>query len=75
MVPSTFDMAEMLEQLDAVEQASRSVRSSWPSAVRGIQRISKPLLGRELLPRDDVGVVLELAEQDRVARAEVRRAP
>ncbi len=75
MVPSTLDMAVTPSSLTPSSSASRSVRSSWPSAVSGIQRMLEAPLGLQDLPRHDVGVVLHVGEQHRVARPEVGAAP
>ena len=63
-------MAVKADDLGAVEQAvevgevERGRRAST-----GIQRSSMPFSACELVPRDDVGVVLELGEHDGVAGA------
>ncbi len=49
--------------------------SSRPSSSIGTQSISAPTRSRQLLPGDDVGVVLHLGEDDAVALAEVGVAP
>ena len=75
MVPSTFDMAANDTTRAPSTRRSRSVRSRWPSAPRGIQRSSIPSSSSELVPRHDVGVVLELGEHHRIALAQVRSPP
>ena len=51
------------------------MRSRRWSAVSGIQRSSTPRSAREDVPRHDVGVVLEVAEHDDVARLQVGARP
>ena len=64
-----FNLTNTVEQTIDVGQLELAVRGQRDPADL------EALLRRELLPRDDVGVVLELAQQDRVARTEVRRTP
>ena len=54
---------------------SYSSRITWPRVVDRRDAEARALLGAELLPRDDVGVVLEPRDDDLVAGADVAAAP
>jgi hypothetical protein len=59
IVPSTFDMAEMAQQLRAVEQHVEVAEVERPSGRRGSSAARCPRSAADL-PRHDVGVVLHL---------------
>ena len=70
IVPSTLDWAETPTSFTPSSRRSRSERSSSPSGGEGDPADLDAPLGGQDLPGDDVGVVLEVAEQDDVARLE-----
>ena len=64
------------DQLGAVvEQLSVFIQQDLAAVVHRDHAELRALLGGELLPRHDVGVVLEVREDDLVARAEVGATP
>ena len=75
IVPSTFDMAANDTTLGAVDEAVEVGEVEVPvGAERDPAQLDAQLVV-QLVPRHDVGVVLELGEHDRVALAQVGPAP
>ena len=77
IVPSTFETAATATSLRALRRAARRAASSRsrPSSVIGSKRTHGAGARGQLLPGDDVRVVLHLGEQDFVARPAGWRRP
>ncbi len=76
MVPSAFETCvNETSVVRGLSSFSYSSRMTWPRVVDRRDAQPAPFSARELLPRHDVGVVLELRDDDLVARADVAAAP
>ena len=76
IVPSAFETCVTATSLvRSLSSFSYSSSSTWPLSSTGIDAQLRALLGGELLPGHDVGVVLQVRDDDLVARADVRAAP
>ena len=76
MVPSAFETCvNETMRVRGSSSFSYSSRMTWPRVVDRRDAQLRALLGAELLPGHDVGVVLEVRDDDLVALADVAPAP
>jgi hypothetical protein len=76
IVPSAFETCvNETMRVFGPSSFSYSSRMTWPRSSTGATRRRAPFSAAELLPRDDVGVVLEPRDDDLVARADVAAPP
>ena len=75
MVPSTLDTAATLNSRGAVEQAVEIGQIEVAVISDGEPAQLDALLGGQHVPGDDVGVVLQLGDDHRVARSQIGMAP
>ena len=62
MVPSVLLTCAMATSLQPSSSASRSSRTSSPRSSTGMKRSSAPVRSRQRLPRNEIGMVLELRQ-------------